>query len=543
MTRSGAAVSLLCAVAACADPGPRDRSVLLPRSGVLAAARPHALEEPPGNLVGLVPDPLGPLYPEEADAVVHFEELATLERVAGEPFTDVRRLLPALGLPDRAAADVLGSAFQLGEETGVQRSRPFALVRWRGAWLAILPLAGGEPHEGLRPLDDRYALVGPATLVRAYVPSGGAAFRLRGHLSAHLRPQALPDAGRALADALALARLYAPPLAGLETGAMRGLARIDAAVQFEAREVRLDLRLTPRRDGALAAALDGVEPSTRASSRLLPPNGTIYGEIRAPAARLLSARDALLGTARDYGGTDTLAQALRILGDDFAWSIHLDPDAPGVAYGVVTLHDVSAAQAFLKSDSMEEVLSAIAGPGGRLHWTPDAARRGTISIGVLEGTISRETLQRWREAGALSAFPGAMLRGPVEAYLAIAGNQFCAVAGRNSRPAAERFFDAVLAGASGGNGFANEADALDRFRVAALAVDLAALFDGVRDAAPFWTPAARPLPALRLRARVPLTATLAVEHGALRLSASFNPRLTAALAAKALQALGIEQPR
>ena len=130
-----------------------------------------------------------------------------------------------------------------------------------------------------------------------------------------------------------------------------------------------------------------------------------------------------------------------------------------------------------------------------------------------------------------------MMHGPVMAYVAIKEGKLCMVFGQRAREETERFLDAIAYGKPGGNEHSAEVDPLFRKRLVSASVDVAALFDGVREAAPLWDKHGRALRSIALRWRLPVAAAVTVEGGALRLAVRFPPRMLAEAAARIVNRL------
>ena len=108
---------------------------------------------------------------------------------------------------------------------------------------------------------------------------------------------------------------------------------------------------------------------------------------------------------------------------------------------------------------------------------------------------------------------------------------------RIARAETERFLDNIVSGKSGRNEHSAEVDPLFKSRLVSVSADLAALFDGCREAAPLWNENGRALRTMALRWRLPVAAAVTVEGGALRICLRVPPRMLADAAAKILEAL------
>ncbi len=516
---------LLPLLAACSEAGPRDRSLAPAQAaraaleGLSPAVGPESAEAS-ARQAGLVPDTLAPLYPEGADMLLRFEDMATLEKLVTPHFAEVRRLLPQAGVPKGSPSGFLRRAFTLPHDVDFDTGRAFALVRWKGRWIGFLPTLGTEQNERMRRTGPLYCAVGPPDLVAAYAPAGRGGYVLSGQLSLLAAPRALADLSVGLGELLEPLGLTAPTIPSL-AGLARGLTRIDLALRFSPRDLQIDLRLAPRAEGPLAATFLRLVPDSSRTARLLPRDATLYAEWASPRAELVALAGKLLQP-----------DATAFLGTSAACAVRLGSEGPGSLSFVAELEDPAAAHAFFRSSSFENLLRDLAGEGGHLDWAPEIFRRQGAVVGLVTGHIGRPVLQRLREAGPAATVLATLLRGPVVAYVGIVGERLGIVIGQRARPEAERFFDGLASGAMQDNPHTVEAALLHPKRFAALTVDLAALVEGCREAGPFLFREGRGLLDLRLRTRVPVTASLTIESASLRATATFSPRQLASLLAQ-----------
>ena len=147
----------LLALVGCADPGPRDRSSAVKATG--EAATIEASVGLPRNRptrvsrVGLVPDPLAQLYPEDADLVIRFDDMSSLSREAGPQLKEVHAAL-GLELPEGEPSQLLRRVLRLPDSVEFDVLRPFAFVQVDERWLGIVPTSSREEGgDRLRPLD------------------------------------------------------------------------------------------------------------------------------------------------------------------------------------------------------------------------------------------------------------------------------------------------------------------------------------------------------------------------------------------------------
>ncbi|MGQ0612200.1 MAG: hypothetical protein ACT4PV_00405 [Planctomycetaceae bacterium] len=469
---------------------------------------------------GLVPDTLAALYPEGADMLLRFEDMATLDKLVTPHVAEVRRLLSVAGVPKGSPSGFLRRAFKLPADVDFDTGRPFALVRWKGRWMGFLPTLGTQQSERMKRTGPLYCAVGPPDLVAAYAPAGRGGYVLAGQAALLAVPGALADLSAGLSELLEPLGLTPPALASL-AGHAKDLTRIDLALRFSPGDLQIDLRLAPRAEGALASTLSRLVPDSSRAARLLPRNATLYAEWTSP-------RDELVALA----GTRLPPDATAFLGTSAACSVQLGAEGPGSLCFVAELDDAAATHAFFRSSSFENLLRELAGDGGHLDWTPEIFRRQGAVVGLVTGHVGRPALQRLREAGPSATVLATLLRGPVVAYVGIGGERLGVVIGQRARPEAERFFDGLASGEMIENPHSAQVALLHPKRFAALTVDLAGLVEGCREAGPFLFPGGRGLLDLRLRTSVPVTASLTIEGGALRATATFSPRQVASVIAQ-----------
>ncbi|MHC4451276.1 MAG: hypothetical protein ACYS0E_14250, partial [Planctomycetota bacterium] len=152
--------------AACSDPGPRDRSLLIKATTiplhpeVFREKRPVRPTAQP-SVIGLAADPMAVLYAEGATLIIRCADVATLERTWKPHTATLRRLLPELGLPELPPATLLRVRFGLPDEVMIDRMRPFAFVRTPAGWAALIPVKGSlTKSDRLRMLDAHYCVAG-----------------------------------------------------------------------------------------------------------------------------------------------------------------------------------------------------------------------------------------------------------------------------------------------------------------------------------------------------------------------------------------------
>ena len=531
----------LLALAGCADPGPRDRS--LRAKGTEQAATVEASAGVPGNrrtrvsVIGLVPDPLAQLYAEDTDLVIRFDDMSSLHRNAGPQLGEVQAAL-GLDLPGGLPAQLLRLVLRLPDSVEFDVLRPFAFVHVDGRWLGIVPTSSREEGgDRLRPLDGIYCIAGPPDLVATYEASFRAGHFLPGDMSIIAKPGAIPTLGTSLSTCFRALGIPFHKLDGLSVP--RNIERIDAACRFEQSGLRLDLRLAPNRNSSTALHVDRLKPAASSAARWLPPDGTLYIESMArwraweSLVRGLFPRWIPTPGSSEAEGLARVRSSLQALGEDAAVMLDLDPDGQGMVFLVAELEDPDATREFIGSEDFLGLMESIAGPGGHLEWRPGVFERQGISVGTVTGHISRTRLRELRSGNIFASTLSVLLRGPVVTYVAVADEKLCIIVGQRARGTAERFLDHIKQGTA----VDVEMSSLFPKRIAAMSIDLAALFDGTRGAAHYWHSNGRALKQLALRWRLPASVAVTVEGGALRISARIRPRLLADAAAKIHAAL------
>jgi len=513
------------------DSGPQDRSPRLPRDPG------HA---PSSSVIGLTSDPLAQLYAEDASLVVRLDDMTSLRREAAPQLRAVLKALPELGWSPGAPDALLRRILKLPESVVFDPLRPFAFVKTKAGWVALLPTRPREEAgDRLRALDGIYCVAGEPEVVKGYKPGYRKGFFLAGDCSIITRPDALPTIGRELAALLGPLGVRTDMLDNLVGKIPADVARIDFAFRFSQAGLRCDVRIAPARDSATALFLERMKPVGSEAMRWLPAGGTIYLELSSPVmdweGLLLNLlRDSLrIPTESQAPGLHAMRQALSLLDRDAAAMLDLAPDGAGRLTLVARVSKPDAMRHFLASDGFKRLLGVIAGEEGRLEWTPDAFRRAGVKVGVITGHVSRRRIREWRNQGVAKATASFLMRGPVAAYVAMVDDKLCLLIGGHARTDTERFLDALV---SGGHPARNEhhaeVDPLFLERLASASVDLAALFDGSREAAPFWCENGLALRDLALRWRLPAAAAVTIEGGALRFAVRVQPRQMAEVAAK-----------
>jgi len=522
-----AAIVGLVLFAACGDPGPRDRSSfgLLQAATAAELAPTNRRVAPAAAVIGLASDPLAPLYPDAFDSILRVDDLATLERTAGPAIAEARRAHPLPFLPEKTLYLTIRASLDLPEGLEIDPSRPFGILRIEGRTVALLPAPGAPEGERVRRIENGYVVAGDAETVRRYVPCGRKGYYLPGVVSARISPER--------------ARPWL-----LACGLPDDFERVDVAARTVASSVRVDLRLAPRAGSPSAATLDRLRPVPPLAARHLPPNLGLYLELTAPA---LSLENLLLGLPEgavpqgdwsDGGSWAPARKALAAFAGETAVGFEFPRAAAGAAFLVTMLDDPKAAREFLGSAEFRRLLARVAGEDGHLEWMPGVFDvRGGLPVGAVTGYVGRGRLNALRDGTPAERTLATLLRGPAVAYVAIADARLGIVVGQRARPAAERFFERMLAGQSAENDHTAEVTGLLDQRVFALTADLPSLLEGLRECAPFWHPRGERLREIEMRLRCPIAIAATVEGGSLRLALRFGGRSAASFLGRLIEAL------
>jgi len=528
---------------ACGDPGLRDRS-LMTQANDAGSFNPYALGNKksggPTSVIGLAPDPLAQYYPEDAALVVRCKDLNAFSGEVAEQVARVRAALPGLPLPAGDPTELLRRMLKLPEAVLIDPVRPFAFVKVKLGWVGILPTRSKDKAPTrLKQLDAVYCVAGEPGIGAAYRAGFRKGFYLPGDVSVMADAETFRTLGSELTALLAPLAVDLSALDAWLPPVPDDIKRVDVGARLQQGALRVDLRAAPGRDSPTAVYLERMRPVPPGAVRWLPPRGTAYVEFTNPPLDwegLVSVlfRDQLQPPT---GGAEQLLFSVRrflaALGQDAAAVLELEPDRAGTILLVAQLEKPDASTAFFESVDHAELLRAIAGPDGELTWKPDAFSYRGIQVGMITGNVSRPRLIEWRQSGSfLLTTLSVLLRGPAVAYVAVAGDKLCVLVGQKAREDFETVLEHVLRGRPVDNDHNVEVVSLFPQRLAAASVDLAALYNGLRDAAPYWHENGRTLRDLQLRLKIPAAVAVTVEGGALRIAVRVPPPVVAETAAR-----------
>jgi len=532
----------LLALFACGDPGLRDRSLMAKLSneqrGFLPYGRPSGSQRKgvaQTSVIGLAPDQLANYYPDDPTLVIRFKDLNSVGREFAAELERIRKSLPALRLPASATADLLRRVWGLPDSVLIDPVRPFAFVRTESGWAAILPTRSKEKAPSrLRQLDAIYCVAGDPVVVQSYRPGFRKGFYLPGDVSVIATPDALKDFGSSLTPVLAKLRFDPGAMDAHVPTLPPDIERIDFALRLQDGLLRVDLRAAPARENPTAVYLERMRPRPSSAVRWLPPGGTAYVELVSPPldweglAGVLFREELMNRTEEEERLIFSIRRGLAALGRDAAAVLRLVPNGPGSLLLVAELEDSEATSSFLDSVDLIALLQRAAGPEGSLEWSSRVFAHNGITVGMIQGNLSRKRLLEWRRSGnLLLATASVLMRGPVVAYTAIVEDKLCIAIGPKSRGEMELLIEHIQRGTPADNEHNAKATALFPQRLAAFSADLGALFDGCVEAAPYWGDDLAPLRTATLRVPLPVSGAVTMEGGALRFAASLRPALLA----------------
>ena len=541
------ALCLLLALAACGDAGLRDRSL---GAKLRMEARQRSIGDrilgnrhpPKGaatlSVVGLVPDPLAAYYAEDVHTVVRFDALVVLQREAADALRKLREVLPDARIPDIGPGDALKRVLGLPPEVRISATKPFALVFTPSNWVAILPCNDVKPGGArMKAIDALYAVAGPPAAVGAYRASYRKGFFLPGDCSVKTNPEGLRSLGTTLTRALEPLGLDVSALDARIPALPTHVERVDLTVRFAITGMRIDLRAGTRGNSDMAVLLRDPElkPTNSGALGALPSKGTLYLETGTNAARMAEMLEHIVDPRAKYAErTEEQAafrkawrKALTMLGQNAAAMIDLEPDGSGVAMLVSHAPD-RATDGFFLSAEFRTLLDAIAGTPGALKHEPAVFTREGVAVASITGSISHERNLAWRGSGnPYLASLSMLLRGPVVMHVARVENKLCMTVGKRSRAAIERLIDQIRSGATTTTAKDLDVAALFPQRLFSCTVDLASVFDGLRDAAPYWHANGVRLQDQRLRWPIPAAFAGTIEGDALRFTLRVPPKALA----------------
>jgi hypothetical protein len=533
---------LLAGIAACGDPGLRDRSL---KAQVPGGPRGPLTYSPPRagsrkgvaqtSVIGLAPDQLAQYYPDDPSLVLRFKDVDSVGREAAAELDRIRKTLKDIALPGGAPADLLRRALELPDSVLIDPVRPFAFIRTGGSWVAVLPTRSSDKAPGrLRQLDAIYCVAGDPAAAQSYRPGFRKGFYLPGDLSLIAAPDAIRDLGSSLLPVLGRLGLDLQALDAWMPKCPPDIERLDLAFRLQQGLLRIDLRAAPSRDSATALYLERMRPRPSGAVRWLPPRGTAYLEFVSAPIDWEGFLGVLLRGDTPAAGAEkerlifSFRRLLAALGRDAAAVLHFVPGGSGSLLLVAEVEDPDATTAFLDSPDLAALLAHVAGADGTLEWQPKAFEHRGVAVGMIQGNLSKSRLLAWRRSGDIALSTAAVLAsGPVVVYAAMVGDRLCAAVGPKSRAEMELLVEHVQRGGPADNEHNAEVTTLFPQRLAAVSGDLGALFDGCVEAAPYWSGNLSALRTASLRSSIPCSAAVTVEGGALRVAVNLRPTLLA----------------
>jgi len=486
------------------------------------------------SVIGLAPDQLAQYYPDDPSVVIRFKDIDSVGREVTTELERIRKTLPGFDLQMGTPAALLRRTLQLPDSVLIDPVRPFALVRTEAGWAAILPTRSKDKAPSrLHQLDAVYCIAGDPAVVQAYRPGFRKGFYLPGDLSVIAEPDALKDLGSSLGPLLRPLGVDLAALDAVMPPVPTDIERLDLALRLQEGLLRIDLRAAPNRDSRTAAYLDRLHPRPSGAVRWLPSRGTAYVECASPPLEWEGLLGVLRGDAPVAAADEermlfSLRRFLGALGQDVAAVLHFVPRGSGSVLLVAEVEDPEATSAFLDSVDLQALLACAAGPDGTLTWQPNSFDCKGVAVGLIQGNLSRSRLLAWRHSGNLLLSTFAVLTsGPVVAYTAVVGDKVCVAIGPKSRSDMELLVEHVQRGVPVDNEHNAEITTLFPQRLAAVSGNLAAIFDGCVEAAPYWRDEWAGLRTAALRSSIPASAAVTVEGGALRIAVNLRPALLA----------------
>jgi len=530
---------VLALLTACADSGPRDRSLAsAARKIETVSSNPRVLdtqhESPPkprfrnDTLVGLQTDELAPLYPPNADIIVRCADLATLQQQATHRLEQLAALLPDQRLPQLPPGTLLRVLCQLPEDLALDRFHPFALVETPEGWIVLLPIREMfVATERLRRVDPQYAISGSPAAVSAYRPSGRRGQYIGGDISVIARGDALRSLGERLAAAAKRMQINLPDLARVLGPRTSNLSRVDLSLHCREDGMQAELRIVPDHTNAeaLATIIDSMGSS----------GGKALGLLRADATvQIASGCDvpSWLGLAEQLGyslfeGTTVeratgLRNAITLLGDDAAFCWRMGPnEQPSLTLvAELTEPDRKLAREFLASEKILKLLRALGDTTDPLVYVPDSFERDGVPVAAVRGTWAAdvgETLRRDRHLGEPFA---RMLADGQSIHIALVKNRLCMTMGADARKTMTGLLDRISGRKRARATPRARSNALRRKPLLEATFDAAVFLrsgneratTGKRDRLPVKLAISKEGAALRLTARLPLTAMIAASE-------------------------------
>ena len=439
-------------LAACSDPGLRDRSLMnavgrvtLPPDSLAAKrVRKHQHQSARPSIIGLREDPMGPLYPCDSQLIVRFADLSALQKHALPHLDEVATLLPGLGLPELPPGTLLRIRAGLPDSIVVNRVLPFAFVRTPNGILALIPVKGKltDTHR-VRRVDARYCVAGSEAAVKAYRPAATRGYYLPGDISVVAPRDAIAALSDRLGELAALEGITLPLPKGFPAVRPEEIERVDLALHFSDHDVRVDLRLAPdtTREGALTALLAALQPRPTSALGYLPANGVVTLATTASIPTWSALARALTQTQ------GILDARFALLGDDTAATLVLDGDGPAslVLVSHLAATDRDAVRSFLAGKEIKDLVAQAGGADGQLTYTPRAFKRHGVHIATIAGELDTATAKALRTSALIGPLAEQFTRGSIVVCIALVGDHLCIVAGERSRPVVEQIV-ARLAG-------------------------------------------------------------------------------------------------
>jgi len=514
---------------ACADPGPRDRSLLLRTPETRPArSKKDRPAKPAPSVIGLVPDALAIYYPENAELVLRFRSLNVLVRDVGPHLRRAARAYPRLGLPSARPLELVRRACSLSPDTEIDPGRPFALAKTADGWVGILPARARPGEARIRQLDALYSVAGAPEALQECRPSFRKGFYLPGDVSVIASPEAVPALGAHVAELGKAVGIDFTFLRGWLPALPKDVRRVDLSVRLREDELRIDVRAAPDPDSPAGLHLARLKTRDSGAVRWLPPGGTAYLDLVCAPAEIDSLMEDLVDPVgrRGWGEKTPVAwrRFLETLGAEAAAMLDLEEDGSGRVLLAALADNPEETAAFFESYDFTGLLNAIAGPEGRLEWRPDAFTYEDVAVGAVTGYVDRTRLHAWQATDDVALVTlSRLLRGPAVVYVAIVGDKLGIVVGQRAREDMELLIRVLKDGKPTANEHSRGMHEIFPLRLGGLSVDVTELLRGTRGAARYWPGNGRKLRDLVLEKRLRASLAVTAEGGALRFALRIPP--------------------
>ncbi|MEM8886115.1 MAG: hypothetical protein AAGD14_18770, partial [Planctomycetota bacterium] len=416
-----------------------------------------------------------PLYTDDAGLVIRCGSLNKLETGWRPRIEKLGSLLPELNLPELPPGTLLRVRFGLPDSVTVDRLRPFAFLRTAAGWVALIPVNGKLDESDLyRRVDEHYCVAGRPDAVEKYVPGMRKGYFLPGEVSVLARRDGVATLPDEMDAATELLGMTLPAWPRLDEKLVGQIGRVDLALAFEQRGLRVDARLAPdpAQEGSFATLLEGLAPHAGKSAQVLGTRASVELGCRGDAVSLIEMTRVLTEAGERPIWPEVARDAIAMFGDDATVQLQMQDGQAGalVAVAKLTEADREAAETCLRSKPMRDGLERLG-----LACTDDAFRRNGFDVCMISGLLPAAMRTRLKESGSLGAALDARLGERVVGYATLADGYLCVTVGPGARGEMETMLDAVATGKPRRDEAAAKGDPLVPDRSFTVRVDLDAL--------------------------------------------------------------------